>query len=234
MSTLAENFLQIQGQIAAATARRGGAAPVVLVAVSKAHPPEAITEAVEAGQTLFGENRVQEARAKIAVAPARARWHFIGRLQKNKIRQALPLFELLHSVDSAELAREIDRVAGEEGARPRVLLEVNLAGEASKLGFDPSRLREQLEALLALPRLHVEGLMTIPPPVSQPEDSRRYFAELRELRDALERDFHVKLPELSMGMSSDFTVAIEEGATLVRVGTALFGPRRGKTWRPGE
>lgn len=204
------------------------AADVQLVAVSKTCPPDLIAEAVEAGQLLFGESRVQEARAKIPAVPARARWHFIGHLQKNKVRQAVSLFELIHGVDSLDIARDIDRIAGEEGLFPRVLLEVNVAGEASKHGFSPDGLRRDLEALLALPRLQIEGLMTVPPTAPDPEGSRRYFAMLRALRDELP----APLPHLSMGMSGDFGVAVEEGATLVRVGSALFGPRSGKGWRP--
>ena len=201
---------------------------IELVAVSKTHPPEAVIEALDAGQTLFGESRVQEARAKIAESSSRARWHFIGHLQKNKVRQALPHFELIHSVDSLALAQDIHRIAEEEGQRPRVLLEVNLAGEASKYGFRPSQLRAELEEIIALDRLSVEGLMTIPPVAAEAEHSRPYFVQLRELRDTLEAELRVGLPTLSMGMSADFAVAVEEGATLVRVGTALFGRRPSK------
>jgi pyridoxal phosphate enzyme (YggS family) len=203
-----------------------------LVAVSKTHPPERLREALEHGLLLFGESRVQEARAKILLLPPRCRWHFIGHLQKNKIRQALPLFELIHGVDSTETAREIDRVAGELGFHPRVLLEVNLAGESSKFGFPPEALPAQLEALLLMPRLQIEGLMTIPPPAAEPENNRRFFAALRDLRDALAKSFGVPLPSLSMGMSDDYEVAVEEGATLVRIGSALFGPRSGTAWKP--
>jgi hypothetical protein len=139
---------------------------------------------------------------------------------------------MLHSVDSAEIATDIDRIAGEGGVHPRVLLEVNVAGEGSKFGFSPMKLREQMEALLGLERLQIEGLMTIPPLAADAEHSRKYFVVLRELRDELERDFRLPLPQLSMGMSGDYAVAVEEGATLVRVGTALFGRRSGKTWKP--
>ncbi len=179
----------------------------------------------DAGQEIFGESRVQEARAKIPLLPAALRWHFIGHLQKNKIRHALPLFELFHSVDSLALAQEVERIASEEGVRPRVLLEVNVAGEGSKLGFSPDQIRAQMEELLQLGRLEIEGLMTIPPFAPEAEEARPYFVMLRELRDALEREFAVKLPQLSMGMSNDYAVAIEEGATIVRVGTAIFGGR---------
>jgi pyridoxal phosphate enzyme (YggS family) len=234
MPSFHERLTTIQTEIAEAAARSGRPpSDIELVAVSKTHPPAAVSEALEAGQTLFGESRVQEARAKIPEVPSRARWHFIGHLQKNKIRHALPLFELFHSIDSLELAHEFERIADEEGARPRVLLEVNLAGEATKFGFSPDQLRADLEALLQLPRLSIEGLMTIPPPAPEAEDSRRYFAGLRTLRDTLQDEFRVSLPTLSMGMSGDFAVAVEEGATLVRVGTALFGRRAGKAWKPG-
>ena len=233
MSTLAERLAIVQCAIAEAAARAGRhAAEIELVAVSKTHPPEAVQEAIDAGQLLFGENRVQEARAKIPLLPGRARWHHIGHLQKNKIRHALPLFELFHGIDSLELARDFERIAAEAGVFPRVLLEVNVAGEGSKFGFSPAALREQMEPLLALDRVQIEGLMCIPPPVPKPEDARRYFVALRELRDRLQTECRVPLPRLSMGMSGDYTVAVEEGATLVRVGTAIFGDRAGKTWKP--
>jgi PLP dependent protein len=208
-------------------ARKSGrtAEQIELVAVSKTHAAEKVQEAIEAGQLLFGESRVQEARAKIPLLPSRLRWHFIGHLQKNKIRHALPLFELFHGIDSLVLAQEIERIAEEEGMRPRVLLEVNVAGEASKHGFSPEALRRDLEAALSLGRLTIEGLMTLPPLAPEAEASRRYFVTLRELRDQLEAEFEVRLPQLSMGMSGDFPIAIEEGATLVRVGTAIFGER---------
>ncbi len=205
---------------------------VKLVAVSKSHPPESLKDALMHGVSLFGESRVQEARAKIPLLPLQCRWHFIGHLQKNKIRQALPLFELFHGVDSLETAREIDRVAAELGLHPNILLEVNTAGESTKFGFSPTQLISQFEELLSLPRVQILGLMTIPPPAPEPEGSRRYFAALRLLRDNLQQNAGVALPELSMGMSDDYPVAVEEGATLVRIGSALFGPRPGKTWKP--
>jgi pyridoxal phosphate enzyme (YggS family) len=233
MSTLAERLETVRANIAEAAARAHRCAEdVTLIAVSKTHSPEEIGEAIDAGQLLFGENRVQEARAKIPLLPGRARWHFIGHLQKNKIRHALPLFDLLHGIDSLELARDLDRIAEEAGLFPKVLLEVNAAGEATKFGFTPPKLRAQLEDLLALERLQIEGLMCIPPPGPRPEDSRKYFVTLRDLRDAVQAEGRVPLPQLSMGMSGDYAVAVEEGATLVRVGTAIFGERRGKTWKP--
>ncbi|MBA3961243.1 MAG: YggS family pyridoxal phosphate-dependent enzyme [Chthoniobacterales bacterium] len=223
---IAENLERIRGEITGA-AKKAGRSPneIELVAVTKKQDVEKIRAAEEAGQTLFGESRVQEARAKIPELPARLRWHFIGTLQKNKIRHALPLFELFHSVDSLALAEDLQRVADEAGASPRILLQVNVAGEASKHGFSAEMLRRDLESVLSLGRLTIEGLMTIPPLAPEPEDSRSYFAALRELRDDLEKEFDLQLPQLSMGMSGDFAVAIEEGATLVRVGTAIFGSR---------
>jgi pyridoxal phosphate enzyme (YggS family) len=233
MSTVSERLALVQESIAQAASKSGREmSEIELVAVSKTHPPEIIHEALDAGHTLFGENRVQEARVKMPLLPARARWHFIGHLQKNKIRHALALgFELFHGVDSLTLARDMERIAEEEGQRPRILLEVNVAGEGSKFGFKPSAMREEMEPLLALRRVQIEGLMCIPPPAREAEMSRPFFVQLRELRDELARDFGIALPHLSMGMSGDFTIAVEEGATLVRVGTAIFGARSGKAAR---
>jgi pyridoxal phosphate enzyme (YggS family) len=226
MTSITENLERVREQIAAAAAKVGRAAgEIELVAITKTHPADKVREAIEAGQTLFGESRVQEARAKIPELPSNLRWHFVGHLQKNKIRHALPLFEMIHSVDSLGLAQDINRIAEEQGMHPRVLLEVNVAGEGSKFGFSPEKLRDQMEELLALPRLSILGLMTIPPLAEETEASRKYFFQLRELRDRLQTEFHVDLAQLSMGMTEDFAVAVEEGATLVRVGTAIFGER---------
>jgi PLP dependent protein len=229
MSSIAENLERVREQIANAAANSGRSADdVELVAITKTHPAEKVREAVEAGQTLFGENRVQEARAKIPELSSNIRWHFVGHLQKNKVRQALPLFEVIHSVDSLALAQDVNRIADAEGLYPRVLLEVNVAGEGSKFGFAPDDLRKQMESLLTLARLSIEGLMCIPPLAVESEDSRKFFVEVRELRDALEKEFNMKLPQLSMGMTQDFPIGIDEGATLVRVGTAIFGERSAK------
>jgi pyridoxal phosphate enzyme (YggS family) len=226
VTSIAENLEHVQSQIADAAKKSGRSLnDIELVAISKAHEAEKVRAALEAGQEVFGESRVQEARAKIPLLPSAARWQFVGRLQKNKIRHALPLFELFHSVDSIELAREMNRIADEEGLHPRVLLEVNVAGEGSKIGFAPESLRAEMEALLALPRLTIEGLMTIPPLAPEAEASRRFFSALRDLRDQFATQFQVGFPRLSMGMSGDYGVAIEEGATHVRVGTAIFGKR---------
>jgi len=229
MSSILDNLERVREQIANAAANSGRSADdVELVAIAKMHPAEKVREAVEAGQTLFGESRVQEARAKIPELSSNIRWHFVGHLQKNKVRQALPLFEMIHSVDSLALAQDINRIAEEGGLYPRVLLEVNVAGEGSKFGFAADQLRQQMEALLALPRLSIEGLMCIPPLAVESEDSRKFFVQVRELRDSLEKEFNMKLPQLSMGMTQDFSIGIEEGATLVRVGTAIFGERSKK------
>src|SRR5579884_574860 len=229
MDSIADNLERVRERIACAAARAGRmAGDVELVAITKTHPAEKVREAIAAGQTLFGESRVQEARAKIPELPSNLRWHFVGHLQRNKIRHALPLFELFHGVDSLELAREMNRIAAEEGAHVRILLEVNVAGEGTKFGFQPEGLREQMEKLLALPRLSIEGLMCLPPLAKEAEASRKYFVQLRGLRDSLAEEFGASLPHLSMGMTQDYWVAVEEGATLVRVGTAIFGERSKK------
>ena len=228
MNSISENLERVREQIARAAAKVGRAASgIQLVAITKTHPAEQVREAIEAGQNLFGESRVQEARAKIPQLPSNVHWHFVGHLQKNKIRHALPLFELIHSVDSLGLAQDMNRIAQEEAMHPRVLLEVNVAGEGSKFGFQPDKLCQQMEELLSLPRLSISGLMAIPPLAEEAEPSRKYFVQLRELRDRLQTEFRVDLSQLSMGMTQDYPIAIEEGATLVRVGTAIFGERKG-------
>ena len=229
MSKIQENLERVRDQIAQAARASGrSVTDIELVAVTKTHSVEMVREAVAAGQLVFGESKVQEARAKIPLLPSNVRWHFIGHLQKNKVRHALPLFALIHSVDSHELAQAIDRIAHDDGLHPRVLLEVNVAGEASKFGFPPDKLHQEMESLLALPRLSIEGLMCIPPLGQDAEASRKYFVALRELRNSFENEFELKLPHLSMGMTNDYSVAIEEGATLIRVGTAIFGERAKK------
>ena len=226
MESVQENLERVREQIAAAAKKAGRKIDdIELVAISKTHDAERVREAAAAGQQVFGESRVQEARVKIPDTPSNLRWHFVGHLQKNKIRHALPLFELFHGIDSLELAQDINRVADEAGADARILLEVNVAGEGSKFGFKPERIRLEMESLLALPRLSIEGLMTIPPLAGEAEQSRKIFVQLRELRDALDREFDLRLSQLSMGMTNDFPIAVEEGATLVRVGTAIFGER---------
>jgi PLP dependent protein len=226
MDVIANNLDIVRGEIASA-ARRAGRDPsaIRLVAVSKTHPADAVVQAAAAGQTIFGESRVQEARDKIPTCPSGLDWHFIGHLQKNKVRQALPLFSFFHSIDSVALAQAIDRIAGENGKPAEGLLEVNVSGEETKHGFTPDELRKGFAALGKLPHLRIRGLMTMAPYSENPEDARPVFRALRELRDELQSAHNHPLPELSMGMSGDFVPAIEEGATLVRVGSSIFGTR---------
>lgn len=209
------------------TAWRSGREPdeITLVVVSKVHSVRKIQEAIDVGQTVFGENYLQEALKKVAVLPHHIKWHLVGPLQGNKIRKALDLFSLIHSVHSLALARNIDNIAGEQRVTPRILLEVNVSGETSKFGFAPQALESCIEELLALPNVQIEGLMTVTPYASDPEDSRAFFMQLRALRERLVQKTGTPLGSLSMGMSSDYQVAIEEGATLIRVGSAIFGER---------
>jgi pyridoxal phosphate enzyme (YggS family) len=190
-----------------------------IVGVTKTHPIEVARAALEAGITRLGESRVQEAEPKIAGVPA-AEWHLVGRLQSNKVRRAVRIFAVIHSVDSLELLRRVLDVAGEEDRRPRLLLQVNVSGELSKAGLPP---KELLAA--TLPAEGLIGLMTIAPMGAAPPEARAIFRRLRELRDRLQEATGIGLPELSMGMSADAEAAAAEGATLVRIGTALFGPR---------
>ena len=198
---------------------------VDLLVVSKTRPVAAIEEAMEAGQLAFAENRVPEAIEKAAALPDTIDWHFIGHLQKNKIRKILPVCPTLHSVDTLELAQQINRIAGEENLFPKVYLEVNIAADDAKYGFSAEEVRRDLDALLALDRITILGLMTIPKFSKNPEDSRKHFIALRELGESLSEQSGVPLEGLSMGMSNDYEIAIEEGATIVRVGTEVFGPR---------
>jgi pyridoxal phosphate enzyme (YggS family) len=192
-----------------------------VVAVTKTHPVELVRAALEAGLTRLGESRVQEAEPKIAACPD-AEWHFVGRLQSNKARRAVRGFAVIHSVDSIRLLRRVDELAAEEGLDRRVLLQVNVSGEAAKAGIAPAELER-----VVLPRhAHLVGLMTIAPMGAGLDEARAVFAALRGLRDRLEQRLGTALPELSMGMSADVEAAAAEGATLVRIGTALFGPRR--------
>jgi pyridoxal phosphate enzyme (YggS family) len=225
MDDFSNRLAAVQDQIAAA-ARKAGRDPaeIELVAVSKTHPAETIREAIRAGLTIFGENKVQEARGKIEEL-GRGRWHLIGHLQTNKAKDAVRLFDSIDSLDRLELAEEIDRRAESLGKTQSVLLQVNIAGESTKFGCAPEAARALAEAINALPRLALQGLMTIAPYATEPEKARPSFAALRELRDTIQRETGLHLPTLSMGMSGDFAVAIEEGSTSVRIGTALFGER---------
>jgi hypothetical protein len=225
--TIRDRLLRVQDRIRAAASRVGrDASSVTLVAVSKAIPLHAIRQGVEAGITILGENRVQEAREKITALPGVARWHLVGHLQTNKARLAVQLFELIHSLDSPKLAQVLNRHGQELGRPVRCLIEVNLGGEESKSGITEDEVRPLLDEAAGLGHLRIEGLMAIPPYLPDPEQIRPYFRCLRSLRDKL-RDEGFPLAELSMGMTHDFEVAIEEGATLVRIGTAIFGPRPG-------
>ena len=225
-STIAGRLEGLQSRIAAACARAGRSADDVrLIAVSKTHPPAAVCEAARAGLLIFGENKVQEARAKIPECPTNLTWHLIGHLQRNKAALAVELFDQIHSVDSLRLLETIDRVSEEAGRTTKVLLEVNVSGEGTKFGLKPDEVAAVLEASRSLSRIEVRGLMTMPPFLEDLERVRPYFRRLRELRDRLEKETGAALPELSMGMSHDFEIAIEEGAHWIRVGTALFGER---------
>lgn len=226
MAGVADNLEVIRERVATAVAKAGRKpGDVELLAVSKTFPVEVIQEAVDAGQTLFGENKVQELLAKQPAMSSKLRWHLIGHLQSNKVRKCLPLVEAIHSVDSIDLARDINRIAAELGLFPKVYLEVNLAAESTKHGFKPETLKAQLDDLYTLDRLYIQGLMCIPPFDANAEQTRNFFVSLRELRDDLEVRGGAPLPKLSMGMSHDFEVAIEEGSTIVRVGSAIFGAR---------
>jgi PLP dependent protein len=220
MPDVAENLARVQERVSRAAERAGrGPEGVLLIGVSKTVDVARIRAAVTAGVTTLGENRVQEAKSKIAELGRLAAWHLIGHLQTNKVKDALDLFDLIHSLDRLELAREIERRAAAQGRVVDTLLQVNVAAEATKGGVPPDAVGETLDLIGKLGHVRVRGLMTIPPEVERPEESRPWFRRLRELAE------RHGLPELSMGMSGDFEVAIEEGATMVRVGTAIFGPR---------
>ena len=227
---IAERVLAVRERIARA-AERASRPPgeVRLVAVSKTHPAEAVRDAFAAGVRDFGENRVQEAEPKIAatadLAPSGLRWHLVGHLQSNKARRAATLFEVVESVDSLELALRLARVGSEAGRAVRALVQVDLAGEETKFGLPEAELPGVLEALRGKEGLRVEGLMVLPPFFEDPEGARPYFRRLRALRDRAHEAGLLGGRELSMGMSHDLEAAIEEGATIVRVGTAIFGER---------
>lgn len=226
MADIFHNLESINQQIADA-ARKSGREPgsVQLLAVSKTYPPEIVRLAFDAGQVRFGENRVQEALDKIPQLPSGIEWHLIGHLQKNKVRKVLPLCAWIHSVDSLKIAGAINRVAGELNLTAKIYLQVNIARDEAKFGFSPAEIRQSLDQLQAMEHLRIEGLMTIPEFTDDSEKTRSHFAALRELRDELKTQSGLALPGLSMGMSHDFTIAIEEGATIVRVGSAIFGKR---------
>jgi hypothetical protein len=223
---LEANLKAVRQRIEAACARAGrDPGSVTLVAVTKTQPPEVVSAAAALGLTLFGENKVQEAKAKIPLCPSRLRWHMIGHLQTNKCRDAVGLFDMFQGVDSLHLAEELNKRAEQAAKTLPILLEVNAVGEASKFGCGPDQLLADLARINALPRLELHGLMTVPPWSLDPEKVRPVFRQMRELRQRCEQLLGAPLPHLSMGMTGDFEVAIEEGATMVRIGTALFGTR---------
>jgi len=230
MSQIARNLKDVRARLLAAARRAGREADEVrLVAVTKKVPPELVREALAADQRLFGENYVQEARTKREALGPGVTWHFIGPLQTNKARAAVELFDLIHVLDRLKLAQALEQAAARLGKVQEVLLQVNLAGEETKSGAAPEEVPALLKQVARLPHLQVVGLMTIPPWLTDPEAVRPYFRALRELRDHLQALGVVDHPlqELSMGMSGDFETAVAEGATLVRVGTAIFGTRPG-------
>ena len=228
-----ERLARIRDRVARAAQRVGrGPEEITLIAVSKTVDPSTVQLAADVGVRDLGENRVQEAIGKFQQVKAGGlKWHLIGHLQSNKARQAVSTFDFIHTIDTVDLAQRLDRIAGEEGKRPVVLVQVDLAHEPTKSGADEADVPEIVEALGSAENLDFRGLMTIPPFVDEPEQSRGYFKRLRELLENLNQDRAPQrlLTELSMGMSNDFEVAIEEGATMIRVGTAIFGAREKRT-----
>jgi pyridoxal phosphate enzyme (YggS family) len=224
--SLGDNIESVRKRIAAACVKSGrNPDGITLLAVTKNQPAAVVAEAVSLGLQIFGENRVQEAKLKIPASPNRAHWHFIGHLQSNKARDAVALFEAIESVDSLELAAELERQADKRGKTIQILAEVNVVGEASKFGWNPTKLANEIVALGSFRHLELHGMMTVAPYARNPETVRPVFKRLRELRDRCSELLGAPLPTLSMGMSGDFEVAIEEGSTLVRIGTGLFGAR---------
>ncbi len=226
MSTIKENLLKVRERIERA-AQRAGRDPkgIQLVAVSKTVEAARVQKAIEAGVSILGENYVQEAQKKIEEIGKSVFWHFIGHLQSNKAKYAVRLFDMVHSVDSNSLAEELNRRAEQEGRVIKVMVEVYLSMEATKFGADEDRVSSFLRRIRDLKHLSLVGLMTMPPYFDSPEMSRPYYTALRELKEKMIKE-GIPMNELSMGMSNDFEIAIEEGATYVRIGTAIFGPRK--------
>jgi PLP dependent protein len=226
MSAIRENLLRVRERIERA-ARRAGRDPkeIKLVAVSKTVEVARIREAIEAGASILGENYVQEAKKKIEEIGRPVAWHFIGHLQSNKAKYAVGIFDMIHSLDGLPLAEELNRRAAGSDVRMKVLVEVNLSGEVTKFGRDEEKVRSLAQRILDLDHLSLEGLMTMPPYFESPEMSRPYYVRLRALKEKMAEE-GILMKDLSMGMSNDFEVAVEEGATYVRVGTAIFGPRK--------
>lgn len=227
---LAAQVQNVRDRMVAACIRAGRPPhSVAIMTVSKGHSAEEVRAAADFGLLLFGENRVQEAKSKIGLCPSRLHWHLIGHLQSNKCRDAVHFFEMIQSVDSLALAREINKWAEKSAKTMPILLEVNVAGESSKFGYSPAALLAELREINALPKIELHGLMTVAPWTQEPEKVRPVFRQLRELREQCEELLGARLPHLSMGMSGDFEVAVEEGATMIRVGSALLGPRKAIT-----
>jgi pyridoxal phosphate enzyme (YggS family) len=228
MSQVSDNLKRVRDKIAHAALKAGrNPENIQLVAVSKTVEAKRIREAIEAGATLFGENYIQEAREKIKELGHEVRWDFIGHLQRNKANHAVDFFEMIHSVDRLSLAREINSVAAKKNKKTRILVQVNISGEEAKSGINPGGVTSLVSEIASMSNLSLEGLMTMPPYFDDPERARPYFTALRELRNKIiaENSGGIRLKELSMGMSGDFEVAIEEGSTAVRIGTAIFGKR---------
>jgi pyridoxal phosphate enzyme (YggS family) len=228
---IAEALEKIQAAIHESCDKVGRRADEVeIIGVTKTHGPDVVREAWEAGIRIFGENKIQEASAKIPECVSGPEWHLVGHLQRNKVRPALELFSVIHSVDSLRLTEQLERIADEAGHRPQILLEINVSGEASKDGLRPEQAPPVIDYLMSCRNLTWTGLMTLAPFCPDPEQTRPVFAALRKLRDRWESEYSVGLPNLSMGMSNDYRIAVEEGATWLRLGTALFGNR--PKWRP--
>jgi PLP dependent protein len=224
---------EVNSVVAEACRKAGRSADdIEIVGVTKTHGPEVVREAYEAGLQLFGENRVQEAAWKIPECGSGVEFHMIGHLQSNKIKVALPLFSAFHAVDSLKLLEKMEAACAEEGHRPEILLEVNVSGESSKYGLKPDEVDCVVERALEMHSITLSGLMTMAPFVPDAEQTRPIFAALRELRDRLQEEFEIGLPRLSMGMSNDYRVAVEEGATWIRLGSVLFGDR--PKWKPHQ
>ena len=224
--SIAQRLAEVKSQLRDAASLAGRpAGDIELLAVSKTHPADIVMEAVEGGQKMLGENRVQEALEKQPLLPSHLAWHLIGPLQRNKVRKVVGKFACLQGIDSLKLASSVARVAEELSIQQSICLQVKIGGEESKAGFESSELLSVIGELRDLKALKIEGLMSIPPPVKRPEQARPYFAEVRELRDRLSAESGLPLPQLSMGMSGDFQAAIAEGSTMIRVGSAIFGKR---------
>jgi pyridoxal phosphate enzyme (YggS family) len=226
--TIAKNHSSVMQRISTA-ARACGRDPqsIQLVAAAKGQPAPLVREALDTGVGIVGENYIQEAQAKFEIlSDPSIRWHFIGRLQSNKAKYAVRMFELIHSVDSVKLAAELDKQARKAGKTQQILVQVNISREPSKAGVGQEQALELIRSILTFSNIRVQGLMTMPPYFDAPERARPYFAALRRLRDQAQQDLGIPLKNLSMGMTGDFEVAIQEGATLVRIGTAIFGVRR--------